>query len=224
MKSNLKVFSILAIIFFANISAKAQFNTGNTFVQGSLNINQPLNLNLYQQKRYGIGVDWGKYITPNVANIYSMNVSLDLSRYTNITYENNNLNISFAKGKEYYKSLFGKFGVYGRIMGGVSYTRNYSSTPQNNDLIRFTENMSNSFNLNLYGSGGLVYHVNDRFSVTANLLNANIASLGYSWGDTKQYLAIGNGDSVDGSFKRFDYNFRPNVSLTYGLGIRYIIK
>lgn len=224
MKSNIKILSILAIIFFANITVKAQFSTGNTFVQGSLNINQPLNINLYQQKRYGIGVDWGKYITPNVANIYSMNVSLDLSRYTNFTYENNNLNISFAKGKEYYKSLFGKFGVYGRIMGGVSYNRNYTSTPQNNGMISFTENMSNYVSLNLYSSGGLMYHVNDKFTITANLLSANFGSLGYSWGDTKDNLAIGNGDSVEGSFKRFDYNFRPNVSLTYGLGIRYIIK
>ena len=224
MKSNIKILSILAIIFFANITAKAQFSTGNTFVQGSLNINQPLNINLYQQKRYGIGVDWGKYITPNVANIYSMNVSLNLHRDEYSFYENNILNISFAKGKEYYKSIFGKFGVYGRIMGGVSYTKNYTSTPQSNGIIRFTENVGNSVNLNLYGSGGFMYHVNDRFSVTANLLNANIASLGYSWGNTHQYYTIGNGDSVEGNFNQFNYNFRPNVSLSYGLGIRYIFK
>jgi hypothetical protein len=223
MKSNLKVFSILAIIVFANITAKAQFSTGNTFVQGSLNINQPLKQDFIPQKRYGIGVDWGKYISPNVANIYSINVSLDLSKITNSPYENNTLNISFAKGKEYYKSIFGKFGVYGRVMGGVSYTRNYSSTPQSNGIISFSENMTNSVNLNLYGSGGLMYHVNDRFSVTANLLNASIASLGYSWGDSKQNL-VGNGETVEGNFKQFNYNFRPNVSFSYGLGIRYIFK
>ena len=224
MKSNIKILSILAIIFFANITAKAQFSTGNTFVQGSLNINHPLKQDLIPQKRYGIGVDWGKYTSPNVANIYSMNVSLDLSKITNSPYENNNLNISFAKGKEYYKSIFGKFGVYGRIMGGVSYTKNFTSTPQSNGIIRFTENVGNSVNLNLYGSGGLMYHVNDRFSVTVNLLNANIASLGYSWADTKQNFIAGNGDSVEGNIKQFNYNFRPNVSLSYGLGIRYIFK
>lgn len=224
MKSNIKILSILAIIFFVNITAKAQFSTGNTFVQGSLNINQPLNQNINPQTRYGIGIDWGKYITPNVANIYSMNVSLNLYRDEYSFYENNILNISFAKGKEYYKSIFGKFGVYGRIMGGVSYTRNYTSTPQNDGIIRLTEIMGNSVNLNLYGSGGLMYHVNDRFSVTANLLNANIASLGYSWGNTHQYDAVGNGDAVDGNFNRFNYNFRPNVSFSYGLGIRYIFK
>lgn len=225
MKSNIKLIYIFVIVLLANTYSKAQFNAGDSFLQGSFNVQQPLSSsdNFSTQKNYSIGVDWGKYNTKNTARILSLNINYTNQDYQYSAVQSKALNISLNKGHEYYKSIFGKIGIYGRIMGGVNYGNLQSTTFQSSSSIGYTQQTINSIGLNLTGNGGIMYRLNDKWAFTGNLLNLNVASVGYSWTDGKRSPLQG-GSSENFTQKQFDYNFSPKVAFSYGLGIRYIIK
>ena len=225
MKSNIQFIYIFAIILLANTYSKAQFNAGDSFLQGSLNVNQSLSSssNMAGQKTYAIGVDWGKYSTKNTARILSLNINYTDQSYQTSALQNKVLNIGLNKGHEYYKSIFGKIGIYGRIMGGVNYGNLQSKTLQNSGSVNYTQQTTNSLGLNLFGNGGIMYRLNDKWAFTGNLLNLNVANLNYAWTDGK-ISPLQGGTTENFTQKQFNYSFTPSLAFSYGLGIRYIIK
>lgn len=225
MKSNIKLIYIFVIVLLANTYSKAQFNAGDSFLQGSFNVQQPLNTkdNFSIFKNYSFGVDWGKYSTKNTARILSLNINYTDQSYQTLAIQSKALSIGLNKGHEYYKNIFGKIGIYGRIMGGVNYGNLQSTTIQNTSSVNYIQQNINSIGLNLSGNGGIMYRLNDKWAFTGNLLNLNVASLSYSWTDGKTSPLQG-GSSENFTQKQFYYNFSPKVAFSYGLGIRYIIK
>ena len=136
--------------------------------------------------------------------------------------KNKSLSFGLGKGQEFYKNIFGKFGLYGRILGSVNYTKSDIANITSNDPFLFTDKTNNQISLNLTGGAGLIYTLNDKWAFTGQLLNLNVASLGYSWENGS--VSPNQGPVQTYTQRQFNYNFNPNISLSYGVGIRYMFK
>lgn len=223
MKSNIKLLYIFAITLLANTFVKAQFNEGESYLDGSLMMNQSKFGESLDDHSSSIGFSYGKFISKNTAKTLSLlvgynNVSSDIGLYGNKSFS-----VSLNKGRQYYKTIFGKLGIYGGFSGGIAYNNQELTSPNNQDLMSYTQRTSNEIGISLGGGGGLVYRLNDKWAFTGNLVNLNIADVSYSWADGKRNLTQ---SGVPSSFseKRFEYNFKPKVSFSFGIGIRYILK
>ncbi len=223
MKSNIKLLYIFAIILLANTYTKAQVNAGETFLQGSLNANKSFNDLGFNNGRYSGSIDWGKYVSKNSANILSLTVSYEGATFDSQVYKNNVFRVGLAKGHEYYKPIFGKFGMYGRIMGGVNYSNSVNDINYGNGgMMKSNEITEHTIGVNLFGNGGLMYRLNDRWAFSGQLFNLNVASVGYNWKDEQRIPT--QGATATSTKNQFSYNFSPNISFSFGIGIRYILK
>ncbi|MET3126749.1 hypothetical protein ABID42_001851 [Arcicella rosea] len=223
MKSNIKLLYIFAIILLANTFVKAQFNEGESYLDGSLMMNQSKFGESLDDHNSSIGFSYGKFISKNTAKTLSLlvgynNVSSDIGLYGNKSFS-----VSLNKGREYYKTVFGKLGIYGGFSGGVRYNNQDLTSPNNQDPMSYTQRTANEIGISLDGGGGLVYRLNDKWAFTGSLVNLNLADVSYSWVDGKRMLTQ---SGVPSSFseKQFKYDFNPKVSFSFGIGIRYIIK
>lgn len=223
MKSIITSILVLAIIVGTDISLKAQFKTDSQFFQGTANINQSFGNNADRAKQFSTSVDWGKYKTKNCASIYSLLIAYQqvVPNTTNNNLEKKTFNIGLGKGQEYYKTLIGKFTMYGRVMGNINYYKTETGTSDTKGI-----------NLALFGNGGIIYPINQHWLITTQLLQVNVATIGYEWKEyqTSQYYPTNRVDQnyanarIDVNTQEFKYNFSPDISFSYGLGIRYVIK
>ncbi|MET3125175.1 hypothetical protein ABID42_000263 [Arcicella rosea] len=170
MKSIINSILILAIIVGTSISLRAQVKADRQFFQGTANINQSFGNNADRAKQFSASVDWGKYKTKNSANIFSLLVAFKHTApyQTSSTNDIKAFTIGLSKGQEYYKTLLGKLTIYGRVMGSINYYKNETSTSDKKGI-----------NLNLSGNGGLIYPINQQWLITAQLLQVNVATIGY---------------------------------------------
>lgn len=226
-KSFITSLLFLGIMFIINITSKAQFKTDGQFVQGSAIFNQSLGNNADRAKQFSTSVDWGKYKTKNSANIYSFSVAFQqvAPNTTNSNSDAKAFTIGLGRGQEYYKTLIDKFTMYGRVMGNVNYYKNEENTEEEKEI-----------NLNLLGSGGIIYPINKQWLITIQLLQLNVATIGYKWHKFEDYMYYPNGNRINQSgstnayikvyydSQYFKYNFNPYISFSYGLGVRYVIK
>ncbi len=227
-KSFINSLLFLGIMFITNITSKAQFKADGQFVQGSAIINQSLGNNADRAKQFSTSVDWGKYKAKKSANIYSFSLAFQqiAPSTTNSNSDTKSFTIGLGRGQEFYKTLIDKFTMYGRVMGSINYYKNETSSSDNKGV-----------NLNLFGSGGIMYPINQQWLITAQLLQVNVATVNYEWGKFKTNVVIppnaprsGNrleqNSASDNSttFNELKYNFNPYISFSYGLGVRYVIK
>lgn len=216
---------ILTITIVTSISLSAQFKTDGQFLQGTANINQSFGNNADRAKQFSASVDLGKYKSKNSANIFSLLVAFRHSAPYPTSNNNDTkaFNVGLGKGQEFYKTLIGKFTMYGRVMGNLNYYKTETGTDNTKGI-----------NLNLSGNGGLIYPINPHWLITAQLLQVNIANIGYEWGHYISYSPSGPGNRIDQSYgssattevdyQKIIYDFSPDISFSYGLGIRYVIK
>ena len=222
-KSFITSLLFLGIMFIINITSKAQFKADGQFIQGSAIINQSLGNNADRAKQFSTSVDWGKYKAKNSANIYSFSVAFQqvAPNTTNSNSDKKTFTIGLGKGQEFYKTLIDKFSLYGRVMGSINYYKNESSSGD-----------AKGINLNLFGSGGIMYPINQQWLITTQLLEVNVATISYEWEkyQISQYyptnrIAQNNASAlINIKSQEFKYNFNPYISFSYGLGIRYVIK
>ncbi len=222
-KSFITSLLFLGIMFTANITSKAQFKADGQFVQGSAIINQALGNNATRAKQFSTSVDWGKYKAKNSANIYSFSVAFQqvAPNITNSNSDKKTFTTGLGKGQEFYKTLIDKFTMYGRVMGSINYYKNESSSGD-----------AKGVNLNLFGSGGIMYPINQQWLITAQLLQVNVATISYEWEkyQISQYYPTNRVTQNNATAlihiesQEFKYNFNPYISFSYGLGVRYVIK
>ncbi|MEA5405492.1 hypothetical protein VB776_21310 [Arcicella sp. DC2W] len=223
MKSNMKLLYIFAIILLANTYVKAQFNAGESYLGGSLMMNQSKFGESLDNHNSSIGLGYGKFISKNTAKTLSIYVGYGNQSSSSGFLDDKSFGISLNKGRQYYKTIFGKLGIYGGFSGGINYNNQDTKTPYNQEPMGYVERTANQIALSFDGGGGLVYRLNNKWAFTGNLINLDIADVSYSWADGKRNLTQ---SGVPSSFseKRFEYNFKPTISFSFGIGIRYILK
>ncbi len=224
MKSNIKLIYIFVIVLFTNVLVKAQVSEGENFVQGSLSANKSFNDLGVNTGNYSGSIDWGKYVSKNSAKIFSLSISYQRTNTDSDLINIRNLTIGLSRGHEYYKPIFGKFGLYGRIIGGVNYSNGINDINNENSgaLIKRNESTTQSIGVSLAGSGGLMYRLNNHWAFTGQLFNLNLANVGYTWKDEQRVPIQGN--PTTSTSNQLNYNFNPKLSFSFGIGIRYVFK
>ncbi|MPR32618.1 hypothetical protein [Salmonirosea aquatica] len=231
----MKIFQILPVLILLSGITKAQFNAGERFVTGDVNIslndNKHVNPNStphYGTYGYNVSASLGHFTTDNKAVGWTLNQSLSLINYDDWfgTYAAprtlQGFGVGIGRFVEYYKPISEKLALYIRPSLGLTYQLENQDNRQNGDII-VIRNQSNTLTSGINLSAGIAWRLASRWALYGGFAFANPVSISYGWQNSESYQQSSpqtGSTKTEGSF--FKYNFSPTLSSgNISLGFRY---
>ncbi|WP_254561273.1 outer membrane beta-barrel protein [Dyadobacter diqingensis] len=223
-----KIFIMIFAFLFCT-TAKAQFETGDTFIGGgfynTFSNFKSQNLNS-SATTYGhnINVAWGTFVKDNKAVGWGINHTLSLQKLKEFNVDPRrlrNFGIGGERFWEFYKPLSSKFSVYVRPSLSLTYnlTNEYSLI---NDKLT-DETRLNKVTVGASLGAGIVWRVTPKWALYGSFAFANPINISTGFGEIESYTRVSaGGENLKTKKTLFDYQFSPSFQTgSIGLGFRY---
>ena len=184
-----------------------------------------------------IKISSGKFISKGVARIFSLGIGRSSGKFQNLLINTNSAthNLSFGCALERYLMVSPKFGVFGGISGGFTYSfssqfsklnESVIANPQNDTFVEQSNSISSSL-IDFKVYTGITYFISPKWALSAVVGSIDLISISHNQNYSNSQFLKSNNDilSIDNTSSGNRYNFNPSFVINNsGFTIRYFIK
>lgn len=204
-------------------SISAQFTTGSRFVGGGFSLGTPVAPELASSLSVSLQPEFGHFNSPQVASGATVSFSLSSAKGSNSTPSVNTYGVGITPFAQRFIPLLPRFGFV--LTGRSELLFSYKNTKTAGNTINSAEAITTDISLNLIGSPGLFYQLNQRWLLMLDLGGYQAFAADYENKKTTNYE--NNKATIVNEVKTSTFAY--TIGRTFSLGgsalrIRYFLR